>query len=233
MQSTLLLWLQGPFQSYGYNSMFDIRDTALFPTKSAICGMICSAMGKDGEQEDFLKKLVVSPLNIVAYTNKDCNYSIAKDFQTIGTNYDPNDKFELAMIPKTASNAKPSGSTGAVLTSKNILEGLYFACTLKYDIEFAKKIYEALVEPIYTICLGRKAYIPSDFIAQGLFNNDQELNNKLESLIEEKSLRKVFSVEECIDGDYLLNDVPLCFGMFKRYSARRVDIKGLDEDITL
>lgn len=233
MQSSLLLWLQGPFQSYGYNSLFDIRDTALFPTKSAICGIICAAMGKDGEQEELLKKLVSSPLNVIAYVPQKGSYSIESDFQTIGTNYNPNDEFELAMIPKKSDGSKATATTGAMVISKKILEDLSFACILKYDSDFAEIIYKSLLEPIFPLCLGRKAYIPTEFIAQGIFQNDKELEIKITQLVEEKLLKKSFSVKECSDGEHLINDVPLCFGKMKKYASRKIDIVGLDESITL
>lgn len=45
---TLLLWLEGPLQSWGHDSQFDRRDTLPFPTFSGICGMLCAALGAGG-----------------------------------------------------------------------------------------------------------------------------------------------------------------------------------------
>src|ERR1035438_5195667 len=41
----LALWLDGPLQSWGFESRFERRRTALFPTKSGVVGIICAAMG--------------------------------------------------------------------------------------------------------------------------------------------------------------------------------------------
>jgi len=36
----LLLWLQAPLQSWGYDSKFGRRDTLNFPTKSGVLGLL-------------------------------------------------------------------------------------------------------------------------------------------------------------------------------------------------
>ena len=41
----LLIRLEGPLQSWGERSKWDYRDTADFPTKSGVIGMIACAMG--------------------------------------------------------------------------------------------------------------------------------------------------------------------------------------------
>ena len=43
---TLLLRLEGPMQSWGYGSYKKDRNTKLYPTQSAVTGMICRASGK-------------------------------------------------------------------------------------------------------------------------------------------------------------------------------------------
>lgn len=54
---TLLLWLEGPLQSWGHDSQFDRRDTLPFPTLSGICGMLCAALGAGGPQTELLSRL--------------------------------------------------------------------------------------------------------------------------------------------------------------------------------
>ena len=41
----LALRLQGPLQSWGFDSQYNRRNTALMPTKSALAGMCCAALG--------------------------------------------------------------------------------------------------------------------------------------------------------------------------------------------
>jgi CRISPR system Cascade subunit CasD len=41
----LPLWFDAPLQSWGFGSRFSYRNTALFPTKSGVLGLVCAAMG--------------------------------------------------------------------------------------------------------------------------------------------------------------------------------------------
>lgn len=43
----LLLHLSGPLQSWGQRSHYNERDTATFPTRSAVLGLLSSALGRD------------------------------------------------------------------------------------------------------------------------------------------------------------------------------------------
>ena len=43
--SVLLLWLEGPMQSWGTRARWDVRDTGLEPTKSGVIGLLGCAMG--------------------------------------------------------------------------------------------------------------------------------------------------------------------------------------------
>lgn len=51
-QTILLLRLEAPLQSYGERAKWDFRDSAYFPTKSGVIGIIACAMGlKRGADE--------------------------------------------------------------------------------------------------------------------------------------------------------------------------------------
>jgi len=55
----LALRLEGPLQSWGYDSQFDYRKTGLMPTKSGIAGLCCAAMGiprGSGQERNFLQR---------------------------------------------------------------------------------------------------------------------------------------------------------------------------------
>jgi CRISPR system Cascade subunit CasD len=47
MNKTLALYLDGPLQSWGFESRFQRRGTGLFPTKSGVIGLLAAAMGID------------------------------------------------------------------------------------------------------------------------------------------------------------------------------------------
>jgi CRISPR system Cascade subunit CasD len=66
----LLLWLQAPLQSWGHDSKFGRRDTLDFPTKSGVLGLICCAMGKAGEQTEFLAEFAPLSQTALSFVRK-------------------------------------------------------------------------------------------------------------------------------------------------------------------
>jgi len=53
----LALRLEGPLQSWGFASQYNRRNTGLMPTKSAILGMCCAALGLPRGSEEEAKIL--------------------------------------------------------------------------------------------------------------------------------------------------------------------------------
>ena len=64
----LLLWLEAPLQSWGYDSKFGRRDTLGFPTKSGILGLICCALGAGGEQRELLAQFAALSQTVLSFT---------------------------------------------------------------------------------------------------------------------------------------------------------------------
>ncbi|MCL1603277.1 type I-E CRISPR-associated protein Cas5/CasD [Succinatimonas hippei] len=236
-KSVLLLWLEGPLQSWGYDSKFGVRETLPFPTKSGVIGLICCALGEKVPQNGFLKELASSSMEVKAYKNKVNEKTeqvfsfIMRDFQTIGTDYDENDPFENLMIPKKSDGKKPVGS-GAMITYRYAIQNGKFAVFLEYERDLAQTVYKALQTPKWDLYLGRKAYIPTEFISQGIFNSKEDALEKLRQLLESKNLTEDFSV---VEGIYdacdvmLLNDVPVSLGRHKSYANRYVSIIKKEE----
>ncbi len=67
----ILMWLEGPLQSWGYDSRYGRRDTLSFPTKSGVLGMICAALGADGEQKELLVILAELDFQVLAFPRKE------------------------------------------------------------------------------------------------------------------------------------------------------------------
>ncbi|NLO07691.1 MAG: type I-E CRISPR-associated protein Cas5/CasD, partial [candidate division WS1 bacterium] len=53
----LLMRLEGPMQSWGTQSRFTVRDTGREPSKSAVIGLLCAALGVDRDEDDRLADL--------------------------------------------------------------------------------------------------------------------------------------------------------------------------------
>ena len=51
-KACLALWFDGPMQSWGHQSRYDQRTTALDPTRSGVIGLVAAAMGIDKHSPD-------------------------------------------------------------------------------------------------------------------------------------------------------------------------------------
>ena len=226
---TLCLWLEGPLQSWGYNSRFDRRETLPFPTLSGVCGIICAALGLEGPQEDFLRKLTHGKWEVFSYGYTSQQPPQLCDFQMVGSGYPSDDPWLTLFIPKTRDGKKPTGVTGAKLTYRYFLLSGAFAVFLTYDDDtFVEKLAQALQHPTWPLSLGRRSCAPSEQIFQGIFASEKEAKTKANGIAKEKDRQILFQVSEGAQSDsgevFLLNDVPVSFGIKKRYRSRYVTL---------
>lgn len=236
----LFLWLQGPLQSWGASSRFDLRQTLDFPTKSGIYGMLLAASGDSGPQEDLLAQMADLPFTVYSYTTQKNDGSIQNgdvltDFHMAGNGYDEKDKWQSMHIPRTSKGTKAVGG-GAKLTYRNYLQDCYFAAILGMPDPLAEKFSQALQKPVYDLYLGRKCCVPTSQVFRGCFATQDEAEHALQEKLsrENPELKKILAVketptEEC-PGDLLLNDVPLRFGTQKLYRTRWVTIYPAPSD---
>ena len=226
MDKVLMLWLEGPLQSWGDRSKFDVRGTLNFPTWSAVCGMICAALGKGGEQQELLAKLTRIPPRIFAFSLPQSVPAVLRDFQTAGSSFNENDPFELLMIPKKADGKKPTAVSGTVILHKHSIQDAFFAVQLPLEEELADTIYQAMLRPHWQLYLGRKAYTPADLIARGTFASFADADDLVEKIRIQKGLIPIFKVlpisdDNDVEGEQIeLFDVPIRFGSHKQYQSR-------------
>lgn len=234
----ILLWLEAPLQSWGYDSKFGRRDTLNFPTKSGILGLVCCAMGARGEQTKLLKKFAPLSQTVISYAKakQKKNNSIdiipkepnLHDFQMIGSGYNDKDLWEKLLIPKKADET----GHGTKITHRYYLQDAVFAVILETPSDLIESIAESLQNPVYDIYLGRKCCVPTDFVFQGIFDTKEDAEKRAGEKAKEKTTDSLLLVEDfrVIDGDNLdgdaftLNDVPVQFGTIKKYRDRRVTL---------
>lgn len=231
MSKYVLLWLEAPLQSWGFNSRFGRRETCDFPTKSGLIGLVCCAMGAGGAQTELLAEFRGLDLCVNAYekekkTGRDTPGQL-EDFQMVGSGYDDSDKWQNLMIPKKDDGKKPVGS-GVKLTYRYYLQDKAFAAALEVPQSRAEEIAAALVNPVWSIYLGRKCCVPTEQVFQGAYSTQQEALSYAEKLAKKKELSRIFTVK---DGEFedegeifSLSDVPLSFGETKRYESRYVTV---------
>ena len=232
----LSLWFESPLQSWGVDSKFGLRTTFTFPTKSGIAGIILAALGKGGEERDFLESC--SQWNETAFSfspkNEQNGTTLTTDFHMVGSGYDSKDEWQNLMIPKKRDGGAPvsaDGSTGGVkLTYRQYLQDAFFGVILEIpsSIYDAEMLASALRNPVWPLYLGRKCCIPSSQIFQGLFDSYEEAKTRIDEIAGEKELLLKETMKEGSDpysGDVIcINDVPVAFGEYKVYRDRFVTI---------
>ena len=234
----LLLWLEGPLQSWGFDSKFGRRESLRFPTKSGIYGMFLAALGAQGPQVDLLDTLAAFKQTVISCVpqkpgqKNDLDTDVRlqsnpflMDFQMVGSGYDEKDPWQKMLIPKK-SDGNPAVGGGSKITYRYYLQDARFAVIQELDYEMSDTIARALQNPVYDLSLGRKNCVPTDFIYRGTFDSFEEATAMAESLMMEKDLGVSFLVrDEEGEGDQMvLHDVPLQFGQFKKYRDRTVTI---------
>lgn len=222
----LLLWLEAPLQSWGFDSKFNRRDTLSFPTRSGILGLLLCAMGAQGEQRELLERLSLYSQTVYSYKKKQRETFLC-DFQMVGSGYDDTNPWTTLHIPKTSDGKKAVGG-GTKMTYRNYLQDAFFAVILDLPADFAEQIASALQNPVFDLYLGRKNCVPTDFIYRGSFSSSEEAETELATICDEKGLVadfKVLTGDKSSEGDVItLNDIPVQFGTEKKYRDRRVTV---------
>ena len=210
----LALRLDGPLQSWGFDSQYNRRNTGLMPTKSAIAGMCCAAIGlprgSDKEQE-FLTKFGMVRMTTIAIpkqgTKKELPVRRLQDYHTV----------------QNTRRASGAINTDCVLTHRQYLTDAVFGVLLEGTAVVLSEISKALADPKWGIWLGRKTCIPSAPVLVGI---SETRDDALRLLIGEKALESFTRQEEAenfAEGKDSIPDTPVSFATDRRlFSPRRV-----------
>ncbi|NLB30284.1 MAG: type I-E CRISPR-associated protein Cas5/CasD [Alcaligenaceae bacterium] len=240
-EAYLLMWLEAPLLSWGYDSRFGRRDSLDFPTKSGVLGLLCCALGQGGEQREWLAKWAVRNMIVKAYVHQDRKTGRAKprlpmmrDFQMVGSGYDTNDPCQSLLVPRKSDGGKAVGG-GTKMTYRFYLQDMAFAVALQGPLEELKELEAALQNPVWDLYFGRKNCAPTEIIAQGVYPSLEAALQYADHFAgeEKKTTPRVASF--CVlegeqeGGEVItLNDVPLQFGLNKQYRDRQVTIIRYD-----
>ena len=231
----ILLWFEAPLQSWGADSKFGRRDTLPFPTRSGVIGMLLCALGASGPQKELLERLRPLYQTVIAYTRfretknskleKQEREPLLRDFHMVGSGYKDKDPWETLLIPKTSEGKKAVGA-GTKMTYRYYLQDAKFAIVFETPADLIDNFTQALQNPAYDIYLGRKNCVPTEFIFQGEFEDEEAAIRHAEGIMREKYLMEDFRV---LDGEHegevmTINDVPLQFGPVKKYRDRLITV---------
>jgi CRISPR system Cascade subunit CasD len=214
-QAWLSVRLEGPLQSWGVDSQYNRRATGLMPTKSAVAGMCCAAVGADrgsDREGQILSGMAQLHMLCVAIPrrirDRDLEVRRLQDYHTVqGTT--------------RAADGKPKGD--CVLTQRLYLTDAGFGVVLTGDRAFIEELADALRDPKWGLWLGRKTCIPTAPVLVGVFPSQAEA---LKPLLGDRPLAdftRQEEVESFADGRDSLPDQPLSFLSSKReFTPRRV-----------
>ena len=146
MSEFLILKLQGVMQSWGGHTYEDLRHSELFPTRSALIGLLAACLGIDREEKDKLKAL-----------NASLRITVRSD--------DPPDDRQLIKITdyhtiEGARTVKGPARKNLTPTRREYLCDACFTVALEHidqaDFRLGG-IKTALQNPVFTPFLGRRA----------------------------------------------------------------------------
>jgi CRISPR system Cascade subunit CasD len=150
--ATLLIPLVGPMQAWGLDSRFDLRGTAAEPSKSAVLGLACAALGRDRDEP------VADLIALRHGLRVDRAGVLLRDYHT-------------------AIEVAAAGTSGlsTVVSERWYLADAAFLCGLEGDGSLLERLHAALADPCWPVFLGRKSclpsvplYLPGGLLAEGL-----------------------------------------------------------------
>ncbi|MEU8764276.1 type I-E CRISPR-associated protein Cas5/CasD [Streptomyces sp. NPDC048659] len=147
----LLLRFTGPLQSWGTHSHFNERDTAPFPTRSGVIGLLAAALGRRRDEPiDDLARLSLT-------VRSDRPGVILRDLHTVGGG------LPAKATVTTAEGKKRSGATATLLTHRTYLADAAFTVALTHpdgNHPILQTCADALTHPHWPLYLGRRSCPP-------------------------------------------------------------------------
>jgi CRISPR system Cascade subunit CasD len=202
---TLLLRMRAPMMSWGDHSRFTIRDTRTEPTKSAVIGLLCAALGRPRWEPIHDLAALKMGVRVDREGLMQCDYHTVMD------------------------GIKSSGSKGdTVISHRYYIADADYIVGLEGDRSLLVMLDEALQNPIWQLYFGRKSFVPSRPVGIGIDDRDllaalqshpYELRNKQKPPRER--LRYVLEVSDSL---VIRQDVPLDWQK-RQFGSRCVDTK--------
>lgn len=150
----LLLRLEAPLQSYGERSKWDFRDSAFFPTKSGIIGMIACGMGLKRDSEEIAG--LSSALTV--HVRADMPGRMSIDYNTVTGIIHTADG-------KTRGN---KGEESTIISSRQYLEDASFLVAVCGEEKLLLRCRDALLDPVWPYYLGRRCCVPTRPVFEAL-----------------------------------------------------------------
>lgn len=208
----LALRLEGPLQSWGTASQYNRRLTDVLPSRSAVSGMLCAALGLDrgsAEEAAFLRDMTAVHMLAVAVPRR-----------LRGRNLPVQRLEDYHTVQDTAK--ADGGLKDCHITRRQYLLDAAFRVFLSGERALLEKLGNALRDPVWGLWLGRKACIPTAPVFAGVFPDER---TAVTACVPE-------GLEGCLcsrdapsfaEGTDSVADTPLCFNSSARtFALRRI-----------
>ncbi len=220
--SVLLLCLDGPMQSWGVRSRWDVRDTGREPTKSGVVGLLGCAMGLARDDPE-LEKL---DRGLRFGVRVDRPGVLSTDYHTVtGYHRTAEGAYKYGGgSAKTLAKAREYAES-TVVSQRDYLHDASFLVALAGERALLEKLAEHLNNPRWPIYLGRKACVPSRPVFDRLACEYEDLK---EALTKEPWIGPPSQPEpetlvawiECLDGEAERQDA-MRLNQLRFYDFRR------------
>ena len=178
----LLLRLEGPLQSWGARSRWDVRDTQPEPTKSGVVGLLGCALGC--ERGD--SRLLALDAGLRFGVRTEAPGRVLEDYQTV-TDFLPTAAGDFKVLGGTKSAAAlrsdPDARPATIISPRFYLEDAAFLVALEATghapLGLLADCARALQAPRWTLFLGRKACVPTRPIFEALTEQYEDLEDAL------------------------------------------------------
>lgn len=193
--ATLLLRFRAPMMSWGDHSRFTIRDTRREPTKSAVIGLLCAALGRPRHEPIHDLASLSMGVRVNQEGLVDCDYHTIEN------------------------SIKSSGSHGStVISHRYYIADADYLIGLEGERSQLELLDKSLESPCWQLYFGRKSFVPSlpVRIPYGVVDLPLETalkkhsclmsNKQQKRLKKQKELRYVIETENSLD---IRQDVPI------------------------
>ncbi len=217
----LALRLQGPLQSWGFDSQYSRRNTGLMPTKSAVAGMCCAALGFGrgrAEEQTFLADFAAVRMTTIAIPRVvESKFANTARKMTLSV--------RRLQDYHTVQNTKKAdgGMKDCHITYRQYLTDASFGVLIEGNAALLTRIADALADPKWGVWLGRKTCVPSAPVLAGLCDLRNEALKLLIGQQPLESFTRQEDAESFAEGRDSLPDQPVSFASDRRmFAPRRV-----------
>lgn len=144
--NTLFIRLEGPLQSWGTRAHWELRDSALEPTKSGVIGLLACALGL-GRGDDTEIRRLSEELRFGVRVDRPGD--IIEDYQTVVGG-------AMSAEGKVKRNAA-SGEPETVVSHRFYLADASFLAAVIGSDDRIERLAAALQTPVWPVYLGRKS----------------------------------------------------------------------------